>query len=401
MERKIENLIFYTSFLGVVASFFSISLFQGFLALSILLSIPLWFKKIKRTFGGGYLTVPLIGHLSVITLSSLLFLKVKEQWRRLLEQDFFSFTYFVPSLWERDKLEKFLKWTSIASLFGGFLLSLKVLHSYYFQHDIKGFWGGNFIIGNLLALTFFYALTSVIKSENKFLKSFAVFVLIFSAIAVSLPAERSVLIGFIFSIFLYGFAVFSILSKKWKIIFTGVLLFSLSLGGYFLYKQPKVQYWVNLIVKEGINEKTLNSISSGRVAIAKSALELVKKAWEEKDYTKLLIGWGYGPQKQYKNAPQSHRQTLNEYESFVFLTEFINGGLLNVIFILWFYIASAILTLKVFKNRSSNLYLLKISTISAFWVNMVYHLFTLFWVPINAVYFLLFAIVEKLDKLER
>jgi hypothetical protein len=400
VEKKLKEITFYTSLLAVIASFFSISVFQGLFALALILSIPLWFKHFKETFTGKFLTIPLLGHLSVITLASLLFLRVKEQWRRLIEQDFFSFTYFVPFLWEKEKLERFLNWVAVGSLFAGLLLSLKLFYSYYFQHYIKGFWGGNFIIGNLLALTFFYALTLIFKKQSKLLKLFALLVLILSAVAVALPAERSVLLGFVFSILLYTVAVFSLLSKKWKLILTGILSVSLLTGGYFVYKQPKVQYWLHLIQKEGINERTLNSVSSGRVGIAKSAWELVEKAWKERDYIKFLIGWGYGPQKQYKNAPGYHKQVLNEYESFVFLTEFINGGLINIIFILWFYIASFVLTLKVLRNRDSKLYLLKVSTLSAFWVNMIYHLFTLFWVPINAVYLLLFAVVEKLDKSE-
>jgi len=399
--NRFKKFAFYTALLGVIASFFSISVFQAFLALSIILSIPLWFKKFRETFGGKLLTVPLLGHLSTITLSSLLFLRIKEQWRRLIEQDFFTFTYFVPSLWNRTELEKFLRWTAYASVVVGFLLSLKVLYSYYFQHNIKGFWGGNFIIGNLLALTFFYSLTLALKSRSWPAKGFLILVLLLSSVAVAIPAERSVILGFFISILLYFSSLFLILNKSWKLILSGLLAFSLITGGYFVYKQPKVQAWIYLLRKEGINEETLNAVSSGRWVIAKGAIELIEKAWKEGDYLKLLLGWGYGPQKQYKNLPGYFRKKLNEYESFVILTEFINGGLINVIFILWFYIAAAVLTFRIWKRRNSELYTLKVATLSAFWVNAIYHFFTLFWVPINAVYLLLFAVVEKLEKSER
>ncbi|MEO2153266.1 MAG: hypothetical protein ABGX24_02475, partial [Aquificota bacterium] len=151
-EKFLQRSVFIFSLLAVVSSFFSISVFEAFLLLAIVFSSYFWIKNFKQTFKGLF-TVPLLGHLSVITLSSILFLKVKEQWRRLLEQDFFSFSYFVSRTLEREYLEKLLKVAVVLSVLAGWVLSLKVLYTWHFHHFTKGFWGGNFIIGNLLAIS--------------------------------------------------------------------------------------------------------------------------------------------------------------------------------------------------------------------------------------------------------
>jgi hypothetical protein len=145
----------------------------------------------------------------------------------------------------------------------------------------------------------------------------------------------------------------------------------------------------------------LNYISSGRIVIAKGAIELIEEAYHKRDYVKLLIGWGYGPQKQYNNLPGYWKRKINEYESFILLTEFINGGAINVIFIIWFYISAVILTFKIFRNLKSRDDLILLSFISATWVNLIYHIFTLFWVPINAVYLLVLGLLEVLTRKEK
>ena len=155
---------------------------------------------------------------------------------------------------------------------------------------------------------------------------------------------------------------------------------------------PKVKIWIKTLSRGDIN-----SFSSSRVVIAKGACKLVQKAWQERIYSKFLIGWGYGPQKQYKNLPPG-LQFINEYESFLPLTAFINGGILNLIFIAWFYIAAVYLTYRVLKRKDSPLFGIKLTLTSAVWVNLIYHLFTLFWVPINAIFYILLALVEKMER---
>ncbi len=398
-EKFLQRSVFIFSLLAVVSSFFSISVFEAFLLLAIVFSSYFWIKNFKQTFKGLF-TVPLLGHLSVITLSSILFLKVKEQWRRLLEQDFFSFSYFVSRTLEREYLEKLLKVAVVLSVLAGWVLSLKVLYTWHFHHFTKGFWGGNFIIGNLLAISFFSALGSF------FYKDFPLWWKLFSLISaplfvgvIFLPAERSVVLGLIVGLFIFFLALLKVFkSWKFRLSLVGVFIVSIPLSVFLIYQTPKGKRWFYLIKNHGINEQTLNSLSSGRVVIAKGALELIDKAIKEGDYLKLLIGWGYGPQKQYHNLPGYWGRVINEYESFLPLTAFINGGLLNVLFLLWFYVALGILTFRVLKEEINNLWWLKVAVISAVWVNMVYHLFTLFWVPINAIFYLLMGTVERLTE---
>jgi membrane protein YdbS with pleckstrin-like domain len=64
---------------------------------------------------------------------------------------------------------------------------------------------------------------------------------------------------------------------------------------------------------------------------------------------------------------------------------------LGLILVLWFYIALIKLSLKVLRAKS----LQEGIFISAVWVNAIYHLFTLFWVPINAIFYIFLALVEK------
>lgn len=364
------------------------------MGLAILSGLILLIKKRVNPFKGLF-SIPLTGHLSVITLSSALFLRVKEQWRRLLEQDFFSLPYFtIFSLggnYPIRLVDLFIKLSPIL----GLVLSIKVLYTYYWQGDIKAFWGGNFVIGNLLALPFFATVYLFLKTENLLLKIlFPAFGGLF-LYASFLPTERSVILGFTVGLFIFGIALFRIYSPK-KLI--PIFLIPLIGGIFVLSQSPKVKNWVNLLNSPLSLKQKINNLSSNRVKIAEGALQLVEKAIEERDYTKLLIGWGYGPQKQYHNLP-SYLQYINEYESFVFLTEFINGGLLNIIFLLWFYGALVYLTWK-FLKKKDDFFWERITLISAIWVNMVYHLFTLFWVPINGIFYILLALVERLNEKE-
>lgn len=43
----------------------------------------------------------------------------------------------------------------------------------------------------------------------------------------------------------------------------------------------------------------------------------------------------------------------------------------------------------------------RVTLLSAVWVNMVYHLFTLFWVPINGIFYILLAVIERLTEKRR
>ena len=353
----------------------------------------LWKKRINPF--KGLFSIPLAGHLSVITLSSILFLRVKEQFRRLIEQDFFSLTYFVGFVFSKEKAERFLKYLIYFSIFAGIILSAKVIYSYFVLHNYKGFWGGNFVVGNLLAVPFFGSLYLFFNTKSLFKVIFLTFAGLF-IFASFLSVERSVILGYLIglTIFLYGLVKFYRLKRIWILTLLGIFIL---IGGFAAVKNPKIQHWYQLLKKQEFNEKIINTFSSGRITIAKGALELVENAIKQEDYLKLLIGWGYGPQKQYNNLPKGLR-FINEYESFVFLTEFINGGLLNLVFIIWFYISAIILTIGIFKSKMQQTFLLSLAIVSAIWVNLGYHLFTLFWVPINALFYTLMVLLEKMSR---
>jgi len=393
---RTEKVLFYLLILSFIGAYFSITTYQGFLLLSLLLGVYLAFK---RTFKGGIFTVPLLGHLAVIDLSSALFLRVPEQWRRLLEQNIFSLTYFLAFLLREETVKKLAEWIIKISIPLGVIVSFKVLYSYWFAHDIKAFWGGNFIIGNLLALPFFVSLHYIFHSQRWIFRVIFLFLAVLFLSISFLAVKRSVILGFLIGVTIFGIAIFKHLkSEKWKLTFLGSVLALIAVGGFISIKNPKVEYWLHLITTKGINEQTLNSISSGRVVIAKGALQLIDEAIKKEDYLKLLIGWGYGPQKQYKNLPSYWRHRINEYESFILLTEFINGGLLGVLFILWFYIAAIILTVRSLKNQYH--FWWKVILLSSVWVNLGYHLFTLFWVPVNSLYYLFLGLVERLNNIK-
>ena len=392
--EKLQRFFFYLLLLAFLGAYFSISLFEGLLIVAIPLGFYILWKKRENPLK-GFFSFPLIGHLSVITLSSLFFLRVKEQWRRLAEQDFFSLTYFAVKALNGEQARELLKLLLYTSIGAGFILSLKVLYSYLFLHDYKGFWGGNFVVGNLLSLPFFASLYLVFTSRGN--KRFIFFPLAALFLFVSfLVVERSIILGF-----LIGLLVFFIGSVKKlkppKVLIVSLLGVLFLLGGLAVWKNPKVHYWVYLLKEKGISLEVLNSLSSGRFVIAEGALQLPKKAWQEGDYLKFLIGWGFGPQKQYNNLPKS-LHFINEYESFILITEFINGGILNLFFVVWFYIAAILLTIKVIKSELDDSFWLSLAALSAVWVNLGYHLFTLFWVPINALFYGLLALIERIRR---
>jgi hypothetical protein len=121
-----EKLFYFFLYLSFAAAFVSISVYQVFLALTVVIAFYLAWKKRINPFKGLF-SIPLLGHLSVITLSSILFLRVKEQWRRLIEQDFFSLSYFVGHLIPEEKLPLLVKRLIQITIIFGWLLSLKVL----------------------------------------------------------------------------------------------------------------------------------------------------------------------------------------------------------------------------------------------------------------------------------
>jgi hypothetical protein len=389
---SVEKVFYFFLYLAFVSAFISITVFQASLAIAILLGFYIAWKERVNLFKGLF-TIPLLGHISTITLSSILFLRVKEQLRRLAEQDFFSFSYFIGNLVKTERLPQIVSELIQITLITGWILSLKVLYTYYFQHDYKSFWGGNFVVGNLLALPTFGSLYLFFHRKNLLEKIFYILSVLLFLYVSFLPVERSVILGYLIGFFVFGLA-YARYFKKWKT-FIAVSVAVISLIGIVSYQSPKVKNWIYQI--NGENKlRVVNTISSGRIEIAKGAIELIEDAIKRGDYLKLLIGWGYGPQKQYKNTPIPF---INEYESFVFLTEFINGGLLNLIFILWFYLAAIALTFKAIKIRNEHFWLVLV-LISSVWVNLVYHLFTLFWVPVNALFYIMLNFSEKLIKIE-
>ncbi len=408
---KVQTFIFFNLLLGFISAYFSITVFQIFFALAILGGILHLIPKLKET-GINILTpkgklfyIPLLGHLTTITLSSALFLKVKEQWRRLIEQDFYSLSYFLAFTFNKEQARKLLYSFALLSIVGGLALSVKIFYSYWQTHNprlVEGFWGGLFILGNLLSLSLFSSLYFLLRPKQTILSRILwFFITSIFIIAIFLPDTRSIYLGLLIGLFVFYLGTFKVFkSYIYRLGSLVLILISILIGINFLIHSPRFKVYSKVIAKHGINLKTLDYASSGRIVIAKGAFDLVEKAIESKDYTKLLIGWGYGPQKQYKNLPYYLKNRINEYESFLLITEFINGGLLNVIFIIWFYIAAIILTLRVFKNLTTTEDIFLLSFISAIWVNLIYHLFTLFWVPINAVYFLILGFVELLSKRE-
>jgi hypothetical protein len=408
--EKIRSFIFYTLILGFIGAYFSITLYQGFFILALLGGFVYLLIKIKQdglsvlSPKGKLFYFPLLGHLSVITISSILFLRVKEQWRRLIEQDFFSFSYFLAFIFEKKHTKKLLQCLAYLSVLGGFLLSLKIFYSFSQTHngrEVQGFWGGLFILGNLLSFSIFASLYLFLIENRKFLKFIWLIAGLTFIIATFMPDTRSVYLGLFTAVLIFYIGTLKVFkSLIYRISSLGMVIALFLLGFYFLIHSPRFGFYERIYHKYGLSEKSLNHISSGRVVIAKGAIELIEKAYREGDYVKLLVGWGYGPQKQYNNLPGGWKKIINEYESFILLTEFINGGIINVIFIIWFYVSAIVLTFRIFRNLKSKEDLLLLTFISAVWVNLIYHLFTLFWVPINSIYYLILGLLEKLTKEE-
>jgi len=387
------SLLALSAFLSI---FFSITVFQFLAALFIVLAIALRARQgFPLTLKGKLFAAPLLGHLAAINLSSFLFLRVKDQWRKLAEQNFFSLSYFAAFSFGSGEARKLLELFTYAAVAGGTVLSIKVLGSYFLENKARGFWGGSFVVGNLLALSLFSALYLFKKYRLPLLKTFFAAAALLFSVAATLPGRRSVILGFAVGFLIMGAALWlSVRERRRRAALLAVLTVLFASSAAVFVTGERFQRWKTVIQEKGLTEATLNTISSSRVQIALGAWDLTKKALEEGDYLKLLIGWGYGPQKQYRNLPKKWmKEKINEYESFLLISEFINGGLLNVIFIIWFYAAAVFLTVKALKRAKEDL--LPASFMAAVWVNLTYHLFTIFWVPVNAIYLLILGLVER------
>ncbi len=398
-ERITNFLLVGSILLTVLSAFISISIYQIFAALTILAG---FYKLIitKSKTKKNWVFIALIMHALFVGLGTILYKITK--FDKIFELIFYTFIILNYSNFNKSKIKPIvMKYLPYLSVMGGYVLSIYVLNKLSNGGKPIGFWGGFFVTGNLLSISIFSTFLIYKRNKNKVIKFLILSLNILFIFAIFKTGRRSLLLALIVCFFILGFYLAFIYnkSKKKKIAFVFLLLFTVISGLVFLNNS---NYHRIIEIREFINNyqnynndqlySKLDSLSSNRIEIIRISYLIVKKSLQNNDYSKLLTGWGINTLQanlQKYNIDSSISKYFHSYESFVFINEFMHGGIFACLFSLIYYILMIIFFFKIITKKSDN-YLLAYPLL----FNLIYRSFTFFHVPINGLFYLLYALIS-------
>ncbi|GAB6066524.1 O-antigen ligase family protein [Aquifex pyrophilus] len=365
-----------------LSAFVSISIFEGFVILTLLLA--LYNLIFKRNFTGSLR----IG-VSLYTFSTLLStaLYYPPRFLKSVEEGLFQFLYFLKI--DKENANKFSRLFPYLMIIIGLVLLPVVLYNFYERKDPKPLWGGSFETGFFFTL---FSLTSLTLFIQKRRFSFFLLFLLFIGI-VFLSHRRSMILALLvmFYITLIILLRSKIISKKVFIAFNVVFLFSF-IGGYTYLSMTDHRFrLLNEIFlgKRKPDYNTLNAISSARLGILRDGIEIIKEDIKEKRVLNLLIGHGVraGEYMKHKYGAKVHR-----YESIFVVSEFIERGFLGVLGILLIYFNYFRYMLSFRIRREEDYYTLILAI--PLGIHLVQTIFTFFWDALLPLYLVLFRVSE-------
>lgn len=385
----------------VISSFISIALFELFVVFGVVYGIYCLFKEFSQRRLEGNLALPILLYSTVTVTSTALF--ASKNFVKSLEEGLYQLIYF----FEVPSQIRFVKNLVYLFLLMGIFISGLVWYNYFKLGFTKGFWGGEFEIGQYYAeisLILFVILIGFLQKifrEKTFSSRFWYFavggIVLFGYFVMILifSTKRSPILGFMV-VFLFILAVMvknKLLAKK-HIFITILMIFITLFAGYKYLSSKDIRYKALtevILGKKDFSKKTLSVITSSRSKIFLDGLKVVEYEIENKKYINLIIGNGIRPG---YYLPHWHTsKSCTRYESIFILSEFIEKGLLGLL-------AELFIILGAFKTAyNSRIRNLDDCFAFSLYVPLLVHLvgvsFTFFWDALLPMYFLLFRIGEK------
>ncbi|EDP76513.1 hypothetical protein [Hydrogenivirga sp. 128-5-R1-1] len=372
-----------------VASFLSISVYEGLVILGILIFL----LRGGMAFRGS-LRIPLSGYvLSTLVPTALFFPKM---FVKSVSEGLFQVIYFLNP--ERTG-KTLVKLNYIFVLLG--LLGLPVLlYNVTKTNTYKLFWGGHFEVASFYTLFAFASLliaTYLYLQGKKF--NFGVFFYVLLALSffavVVFSARRSYLLSIPVVFLALSYLMYR--SKLLKGRYVVLLLVFILLGGsvaYVFLSTKDVRFKVlNEVVlgKRKLDTNALNIISSSRLNIMLDGIKIIESDIKEGRYVNLLLGHGIrsGLYLPHEKSPKSWQR----YESIILVSETIERGIIGLVSILLIYF---IAFREFLRSRVSGgeevLYLMGMIPLL---VHLVASVFTFFWDALLPLYLLMFKFGEK------
>ncbi len=364
-----------------VSAFVSITLFEAFVIITLLYYA---FHVLKeRQTPKGILIKPLLLYAFPTFLSTAIYMP--QYLNKGIERSLFLFVY--PLGGYVKKSESLLQTLNLLLLFIGYALIPVVLYKFHKTGELAPLWGGWFEVSIFYSIFSLCALSLFIsKGRYFYLFSFFIFVGF-----VLLSARRSTWIAFGIALLLLAFLLRKHLS--FKLVVALSLLLSL-MGGATFYllvnKEERFRTFYDVLRgNKPLNDETLDKISSLRWQNFKAGMKVIERDIQEKNLLPLLIGHGINAG--FVLEPKS--PVGGTYESVLFISEFIEGGVLRLLGIAWIFVSYYSFVIRCRLNKQTVLlspFLLSPSFI------FVGSIFTGFWDALLPLYLVWFRMVEDL-----
>ncbi len=374
----------------VLFSFLSISVYEGFVILGLLMLL------IKRKVEGGLLTLPLAGFVGTTVLSTAIYFP--KMLVKSLNEGLFQLIY-LSKVSGKEARRALTKIPYLFVLLG--ILGMPLLfYNWTKTGSYKIFWGGVFETAQFYTL-FSFASFLIGVREVKLrgrLSGDAVFYLVLSLLflgVVVLSQRRSYLLAIpiVFLLVLFTLRRNRLISSK----FLALTLVTLLLGGagaYYYLSQKDIRFrTLNELIlgKRKLDTWAMNAISSHRYYIMLDGIKIIKSDWKEGKYLNLLIGHGIrsGLYLPHEKSPKSWQR----YESIIFVSELIERGIVGLLSILLIFLLAfkKFLSVKLSNGREV-VYLIAFIPLL---VHSVASIFTFFWDALLPLYLFMFKFGEK------
>lgn len=376
--HKKANVLLY---LLTICAFTSITLFEA-LVIIILVYYTLHILR-ERSIPKGILLKPLLLYAIPTLLSTALYMP--QYINKGIERSIFMFVYPLGSYVKVS--EKFLYTFNRMLLMMGYAFVPIVIYKFYRTGEPAPLWGGWFEVGIFYSIFSLSALSLFFKRRRYF--HLLTFFLFFCFVLLS--SRRSTLLALGITLAIFAFLLRRYLSFKFLVVLSVLLSFMGGSAFYLLVKKDERfgTFYQVITGQKPINDDTLNKISSLRWQNFKAGMEVVKKDMRDKNLLPLLIG--HGINSGFLLEPKS--PIGGTYESVIFLSEFIEGGILGLLGIVWTFISYYSFIIKCRINQDTVLlspFLLAPSVVFAG------SIFTGFWDSLLPLYLIWFRVAEKL-----
>ncbi len=379
-------------YIFIFSAFISISLFEIFVVLGLLITI---YDLSRKNLKLGSLGKPLLLFSSVSILSTVLFnIKLINKG---IEEALFQLIYFFNL--KKLKIHSLALKINYIFIFFSILLIPIVIYKAHKTGIPAPIWGGVFEVGqfySMFSITSFLLSIYFFRRENKFI-AFIFLILTFLLIGIVFFTHRRTAILGLFAVF-YILLIVLVKNKILnKLIFRGInIVLVLSfIGGYWYLSKTDYRFKVlnELITgkREINNEYNLQVVSSARYGIMKDALNIIETDIKNKNFANLLIGHGInsGSYLPHHYSPKDY----GKYESIFLLSEFIEIGLIGVLAELWLIFIAFKKFLQIKITRHRDIYV--VSLFIPLLIHLVGITFTFFWDALLPLYFLLYKIGEE------